>query len=161
MMEFWTSVVAGVVSGLVAGLVLWMILPRGVVLTRKPKPPGSDGQPQYNMWEVRNESSLPIRITGVTYCGVDTFNPQTKEIEIRELSPDAQPQDCAVSLTFDDETAELTRDDSMNPWSEQLVPPGDTLTAYVNLNRKMTIKYRRQGLAGMFERRQIQIHGGV
>ena len=41
------------------------------------------------------------------------------------------------------------------------IQPGDTLTAYVDLNRDMRIEYQRAGFFGRFERRTVEIHGGV
>ncbi len=154
----------GAVVSVLTGVALWAVLPRGVVLTREQLTQGYDGKPLYNTWRIRNDSALPVRFTGVTYTGVNTFNPATDQIEVLDLPswvPAEQEADLGISLSLDDEVAELTRDADELRWDEVVVPPGDTLTAYVNLNRTLSIQYRRAGRLGLFERRTLRIDGGV
>ena len=151
------------VSSLVSvltGLALWAVLPRGVVLTRTPLTSDHKGDPLFNRWTVRNESALPIRLTKVSHSGVHTYEDATGRIQEQDLPPFIET-DIGISLNFDDEVLVLTRDDGSRSWSEQVIPPGDTLTAYVDLNRTLRIRYRRAGLLGVFERREITIDGGV
>jgi hypothetical protein len=155
---------ANTAVSLLVGLLLWAFLPRGVVLTRELSRLAPDGSPQFQTWAIRNDSSLPVRITRVVYEGVNTFNGETGVIESRELVADDsidQEERLGVGLRFDDSSDEMARQVHGGLWSGQVVRPGDTLTAYVNLNRSMTIRYRREGSLGFLERRVLTIQGGI
>lgn len=137
--------------------------PRGVVLTRQLQFCGPDGEQQFQTW-IRNASALPVVLTRVSYSGVTTYNDETGEIEDHDLPswvPHEEEADLGISLRFDDEPLELGRDADEKPWRGLKVPPGDTLTAYVNLNRTLVLEYRRSGVFGVFERRTLRIDGGV
>lgn len=142
------------------GLAIWAVLPRGVVLTRTPLTQDHNGELIYGRWTVRNDSPLPIRLTKVTHAGVHTYDDANGRVRELDLPPTLEDE-VGVSLAFDDEVLELTRSDDDKPWDKQVIPPGDTLTAYVNLNRTLRIRYRRSGFLGVFERRAITIDGGV
>lgn len=157
------EVAINAVVSLLVGFALWALLPRGVVLTRS-FAANHQGVTQPQTWTIRNESALPVKITKVTHTGVHTYNDTTGEIETRVLPPwvpHEEEGDLGIRLQFDDEVLELNRDSDDSPWAGQLVPPGDTLTAFVNLNRTLTIRYRRAGLFGLTERRTLSIDGGV
>lgn len=64
-----------------------------------------------------------------------------------------------VQLTFDDEVLEIGRTDLELPWRGIVIPPGEVLTARVSNNVTLTVRYRRGGLGGVFERRTQVIHG--
>lgn len=155
---------ANTAVSLLVGVLLWAFLPRGVVLTRELSRTAPDGSPQFQTWVVRNDSSLPVRITRVSYEGVDTFNRETGIVETRELVTDDsidQVERLGIDLRFDDASDEMARQVHGGRWSGKVVRPGDTLTAYVNLNRSLTMRYRREGKLGFLERRELTIHGGI
>ena len=146
----------------ILSVALWGLLPRGVVLTRSPAGTDVQGNPQYNTWLVRNESPLPIRLGRVHYTGINTFDQASGEIRKVELPSYIDDEgELGIGLRFDDEVLELTRDANDKSWSQQIVPPGDVLVAYVNLNRSLVIPYRRAGIFGVFERRTVRVEGGV
>lgn len=64
-----------------------------------------------------------------------------------------------TQLTFDDETLEIRRTDRQEDWAGLEVPPGERLTARVGINNALTIRYRRSGFWGRFERRSLVIFG--
>lgn len=149
---------------ILTGLALWAFLPRGVVLTRTPAEPWPDGSPRYNTWIVRNESAVPVRLLRVYYSGISTFDSETgviNEVDLPSWVPQDEELNMGISLSFDDEVLELSRDAEESPWKNQRVPPGDALIAMVNLNRTLVIQYRRDGWSGVFERRAVRIDGGV
>jgi hypothetical protein len=152
--------IAGGVISLLVGLGLWAVLPRGVVLTREPKkyPPGVDPS-RVGEWTIRNASALPVRLTKVVRSGIDTFDTDTGKIREVPLET-CTGSGSDVTLSFDDETLYYWQE-AADDWNGLVVPPGDTLTAYVNLNRTLTIHYRRNGMFGVFERRSVSLDGGV
>lgn len=154
------EVLAGGAISLLVGLGLWAVLPRGVVLTREYKtyPPGVEPN-RYGEWTIRNASALPIRLTKVVRTGIDTFDPETGEIHEVPLETWTE-NEADVTLTFDEETL-YYKQDVAEGWKGLIIPPGDTLTAYVNLNRTLTIHYRRDGVFGVFERRAVSLDGGT
>ena len=159
------DVLLGGLISLAIGLGLWAFLPRGVVLTRELCVRTPAGEPQYQTWQIRNASPLPVRIARVTYSGVNAYNPISEKIEERDLPgwvPHEEEASLGIRLHFDDEVLEMTRDDGhKDTWRGHVVPPGDTLTAFVNLNRTLSIRYRRGGLLGFAERRTLRSNGGV
>lgn len=149
------NIVVSLAASTVVGFGLWAVLPRGVVLTR-----AYADEPEH--WVIRNESALPVEITKVTHRGVHTHNEVTAEIEVYELPSVHQPQPPGISLDYEDEVASITLAESGDgTWPGQVVPPGDTLNAHVSLNRDLRIEYRRAGRLGIFEKRAVEIHGGV
>jgi hypothetical protein len=77
------EVVIGAALSALAALGLWAVLPRGVVLTRSGR--GHEGI--QNVWELRNNSALPVRITSVKVMGAITYNEETDKIDEIELPP--------------------------------------------------------------------------
>jgi hypothetical protein len=142
------------------GIGLWALLPRGVVLTRRVRTRDWAGNPLSDTWELRNDSALPVHIMSVTTQGIHTFDPESGKIHTVELQ--AEPaKDFGVSLHFDDEQLEIARSDRARDWGGLTVPPGDTLHATVRNNRSLRINYRRAGILGVLERREVRIHGGA
>jgi hypothetical protein len=140
-----------VLLSIVTGLVLWILLRRGVVLTRATKHTDWQGRPRFDTWEIKNDSALPVRLTSVWVKSPGYEG---------ELSWEGGGGD-GISLSFDDEVLKIAREDRERPWREVIVPPGDTLTAVVGGNRSLFIVYRRAGWTGLLERRMIVVHGGV
>ena len=66
---------------------------------------------------------------------------------------------CAFDLTINDPTLDTYRTDRQRPWRGFIVPPGEDMTAIVAGHVSMTIRYRRAGPLGIFERREITMHG--
>jgi hypothetical protein len=150
------EVVIGAALSVLTGFGLWAVLPRGVVLTRSDR--GYEGI--QNVWELRNNSALPVQITSVTVMGAITYNEETGKIDEIELPPEYLPGDKyfgIFSLAFLDPVTEIVRADQLRPWRGQVVLPGDALRALVVPNARMLIKYRRAGPFGIFERREIAI----
>ena len=151
-MEVVIDVAVSILTGFLTGFALWAVLPRGVVLTRR----GYEGS--QNVWELRNDSALPVQITSATVMGAITYNEETGKIEEIELPPEYLPGDKyfgLFSLAFVDPVTEIRRADELCPWLGQVVPPGDGLRALVVPQGGMLIKYRRDGRLGIFERREI------
>jgi len=165
------DVLANAAISILVGVGLWALLPRGVVLTRGPLPQAPGGEPPYQRWQIRNDSPLPVVLTKVTHAGVHTYNDRTGTIDERDLPPDEDERAPGISLVYDDEVQEISRQEPRPKrfrrkprepsWRGQRVLPGDTLTAYVDLNRTLTLYYRRAGMFGVLERRRISIDGGV
>lgn len=153
--------VVGAVMSVLTGVGLWAVLPRGVVLTRAVRAQGHDGRPRFDTWEIRNNSPLPVTITSVRYRGANTYDDKSGRIPEVDLPVFEGEGDLGISLTFDDEVAEIRRFDMRQSWRGMTVPPGDTLEARVLNNRDLVIGYRRSGLFGVFERRRVEIHGTV
>jgi hypothetical protein len=154
-------VVSSVVS-IVTGVALWALLPRGVVLTRAVRTQSMIGQALYDTWEIKNDSPVPVTILSVTVAGPHTVDLKTstvRDLELPVFEGDAHATDHGVSLTFDDDSSEISRVDASKPWRGLEIPPGDTLQAHVLNNRTLTIKYRRSGRTGLLERRSIVVHG--
>lgn len=153
----WLELGLGAAVSILVGATLWAVLPRGVVLTRAARTQSWNGDPVFDTWEVRNASALPIRVTAVDILGVGAWT-EDEYLQEAPLPVDGQN---GVTLRFDDETLEIARWDWQRPWSEVLIPPGDTLAAHVPNNSALRIRYRRDGQLGRFERREIVIHGYV
>lgn len=138
-----------VLVSIATGVLLWAFLPRGVVLTRAVKTENRTGEPLDDTWELKNDSPLSLTLTSVRLAmpGYE-----------RDLPWDGEH---GVRLCFDDETAEIAREDFQRPWNEVVVEPGDTLEAAMQSNTSLLIEYRRAGWLGVFERRRVVIHGHV
>jgi hypothetical protein len=152
------EVLIGVAGSILAGAGLWAFLPRGVVLTRSAR--GHDGI--QDVWELKNDSALPVRIRSVTIEGAITYNEETNQVEEIELAPEYLPGDkyCGFfSLAFVDPQTEIVRTADPPPWRGQVVVPGDALEARVVPQSRMRVEYRRDGWSGVFERREITIDG--
>lgn len=150
-----------VVIGLLSGLTLWALLPRGVVLTRAYRLKDLAGEPLYDTWEVRNDSALPVLLTSVAFQGPETMDQRTHEIRWDELPVHPHLSKVhGIDIRLDDEQLEYKAEDA-EKWRGFTLPPGDTMQVQVMNLRTLRIKYRRAGWLGVFERREIRIHGGA
>jgi hypothetical protein len=156
----WVAIGINALVAVGVGLLLWTFLPRGVVLTRTPRTKDFRGESLYDTWEVRNSGPLPIRIRSVRFSDVMTVDLDAHEVRQVELPAEGLPSH-DISLTFDEEMNEISREEWQTPWSQVVVEPGDSLLAHVPNNASLYIDYRRAGLSGILERRNITIHGGV
>ncbi len=146
----WVGVGLGTLGSLLVAVGLWVVLPRGVVLTKShPVANVVTGEVLLDTWSIKNVSALPAVIEVVTYMHMGMPEPR--------LLPNDGIATC--SLTFDDEVLEIGREERQGPWRGAIVPPGESLTAHVGANHMLTLKYRRAGRGGRFERRNLTIHG--
>jgi len=165
----WADVAVEVVLALVTGIALWLLLPRGVVLTKQhPITDPFTGQILPDTWRITNASSLPIRIMSITESGLHTFGhelPTRRRDRLwgwlhRRPKQRHPPVGFGASIAFDDSVQETRRTDCEHPvWTNEVVPPGETLTAEVRVNAAMHIAYRRDGWSGVFERRKLTVFG--
>jgi len=144
----------------VVAVALWTVLPRGVVLTRSFPATNAGGEILLDTWTIRNDSSLPVRITSMAIRGLTTVNQKTQEIEWRELDGGSQGSRVA-EVWLEDEVSEIRRLDRATHWNKILIPPGDIFRARVLNNTDLRIRYRRAGWLGVFERRTLTISGGA
>lgn len=163
------EVAIGGVLSVLTGIGLWMLLPRGVVLTKQhPVTHPYTGEILPDTWRITNSSALPILVTKITESGVQTFGHELKIrwrdritgwVRRRPPSRDL-PVGFGGSLTFDDHVLETRRSDRDVPtWTRQIVPPGESLTAHLMNNASVRIVYRRAGWSGWFERRELMLFG--
>ena len=134
------DLIAGGGVSILCSLLLWLFLPRGVVLTSEATGP---------LWRVKNESALPVRILRASIKGVETYNDATGKFDDVDVS---------------DEEGRLMLGDGFGDPPETrgyILQPGETLSAYVDLNQALTIHYRRAGYSGLLERRKLSISGGL
>ena len=130
------DLIAGGGISILCSLLLWLFLPRGVVLTSE------EMRPQ---WRVKNESALPVRILRASINGVATFNETTGKFDDVDVS---------------DEEGRLMLGDGFGDPPETrgyILQPGETLSAYVDLNQVLAIHYRRAGCSGLLERRKLAL----
>ena len=145
------DILINAVVSVVVGIGLWLLLPRGVVLVYEDR--------HYGEWTIRNDSPLPVQLCEVTVRGVNVIDEATGQLTSVSLLPGEN--DYGAYMALDDEVAEIGRDEQQRPWREIVLVPGETITASVNLNTSLSIKYRRAGWSGVLERRMLTIHGGV
>jgi hypothetical protein len=158
----WTELSLGFFISTVQALALWAFLPRGVVLTRVMRLQDLAGRPSHNTWAVQNNSSLAVQILSAKVVGVGTYDDDQGKFLKVDLDGVDGTGTQGVEMSFDDEVLEISRVDRDAPaWAGQLVPPGDTLQVKVPNNTSLTIRYRRAGPLGIFERRAVTIDGGV
>jgi len=145
----WTTLGVGSLMSAVVGLMFWLFLPRGVVLTRTPLSDIRDDTygPVLDRWMLKNEASVPARITSVT---------------LTTMSGSTTPRpDEEGPLYLDDEIDEITRVEKNTQWSQVTLAPSDALIAHVPNNQHLEIRYRRKGWSGVLERRQVTVRGVV
>lgn len=149
--------VIDVVIALATGALLWALLPRGVVLTRRPidYPNEVDEMNLLRRGDVRvtNSSAIPIQILSVMFRSAE--HPVKVSLDLMG------PRDYGPCLDLEDEIDSITKSEQGLPWNQVVVPPGDSLIARVPGNSDLRITYRRAGLWGLAERRAISIHGSV
>lgn len=75
----WASVGWGTVGSALVGVVLWLVLPRGAVLTKTRiyRNPWDD-EPLYDTWEIKNDSAVSIVLTSVEHSGPHSFRRWSK-----------------------------------------------------------------------------------
>ena len=154
-------VVADEMPAVLFAILLWLVLPRGAVLVRRPRWHYPDGTPLYDTWEVRNDSAVAVRIRSAAYMGSGTYDDARGRMNWHELPTNAQDSGLLVDLSLDDEVPEMRRLDAEQPWRKVVILPGDAMVAHVPNNHDLRIRYRRAGLWGFLERREIRVHGGV
>lgn len=156
-----TNFIIGVAASAVVGLALWLLLPRGVVLTRNRMTQDWAGRPIYDTWALRNDSALPIRVRRVLVTSASLPDGPSGQFAPRPLTADLQKR-TGASVQLDDEIAEITREEAQGGrWEGVRVEPGDSLIAHVPNNTGLTVHYRRAGVAGVLERRTVRVQGGV
>lgn len=152
-MEF----VIDVVVALATGALLWALLPRGVVLTRRPIdfPNGVDEMYLLRRGDVRvtNDSAMPVQILSVMFRSAQ--HPDRRSLDL------VGAEDFGPWLDLEDEIDSITKSEQGLRWDQVVVPPGDSLIARVPGNSDLRITYRRAGFWGFAERRVISIHGSV
>jgi hypothetical protein len=148
----------GAFASALTGIVLWAVLPRGAALARRLRTTDWDGQPLHDTWTITNDSPVPVQFTSVAWQGVETL--EGDKLLWRELPPETS-EIHGLDLTPEEEQLYYKVTDSLGRWRGFVLPPGDTLRATVMNNHDLRIKYRRAGWTGVFERREIKVHGGV
>lgn len=158
----WTELSLGLLISTVQALALWAFLPRGVVLTRSQRLQDFAGRPLHDTWAVQNNSPLAVQILSAKVVGVGSYDADQDKCLAVDLDGVDGAGTHGVEMSFDDEVLEISRVDREKPaWAGQRVPPGDTLQVSVPNNTSLTIRYRRAGALGIFERRAVTIDGGV
>jgi hypothetical protein len=75
----WVSVGWGTVGSALVGIVLWLVLPRGAVLTKTRVYRNQwDDEPLYDMWEIKNDSAVSIVLTSVEHLGPHSYRRWSK-----------------------------------------------------------------------------------
>lgn len=141
------------------GIALWALLPRGVVLTRRRRLRNHREEPMLGTWELRNNSSIPIRIESVLVAGPAAPGRGSGRQPGNKLILGQEPE--GVSLAFDDGGLDTLLHATRSTWKGVTIPPGDTLQAAVGAMWCLQVKYRRKGWCGLLERRQIVVNGGI
>lgn len=148
----------GALASAITGLALWAVLPRGAALTRALRTADWDGQPLHDTWIITNDSPVAVQLIAVDWQGVETF---VGDKLLWRALPAETSEIHGVDLSPEEEQLYYRLTESLGRWRGFVLPPGDTLRATVNNNHDLRIKYRRAGWTGMFERREIKVHGGV
>ncbi|KUG54807.1 MULTISPECIES: hypothetical protein [Kocuria] len=147
--------VTGLVASAIVSIGLWLLLPRGVVITRNKPARDVRGEPIPDSWVLRNQSPLTVQILDVRYTGISTYanmRPAWKSLTPSELA--SEP--FGVSLDSDVGGGAMSNDSS---WSTVQLAPGDGLVLQMPLNHELEMRYRRAGWTGVFERRVVTIQG--
>lgn len=152
----WLTVASSGVVSLLVGVALWLLLPRGVVLTRAIRLHDRAGGPLYDTWEVKNDSPVSVKILSVRVLTPSCWDDRTQSFKWVELPYEGMTE---ANLALDDGVEEIGRQDWQRPWSRVMVSAGDTMTAHVLNNTTMEIRYRRAGPWGVLERRRLAISG--
>lgn len=152
------AVLQDIIVGGLTGFVLWTVLPRGVVLTRAYRARDLADEPLYDTWELKNDSAIPVQLVSVAMQSPETMDKQGV-IHWREL-PTLLEDVHGIDVRMDDEQLGYKSQDG-DKWRGFIVPPGDTMQVQVTNLKTLRIRYRRAGWLGIFERREIRIHGGA
>jgi len=146
----------GLLASTIVSIALWLLLPRGVVITRR-KPAIDDfGEPIPDSWVLRNESPLAVKILRVRYAGFSTIVDES--LRWKRLSPD-QLTDDPFDAVLDSDVGGGEVLSAHETWRGFQITPGDGLVLRMPNNHTLEVRYRRAGWAGVLERRTIRIHG--
>ena len=143
----------GFAASAIVGWILWVILPRGVVLTRKFPARSVSGEAIPDTWVLRNESSIPARLSkveaiGAAFEGTDWVDLSPREAMERGFFP---------ALDSDISGGEVLS--RIVLWGEVHIVPGDGLQVRVPGNSNFRITYRRDTPLGFFEKRKVTVFG--
>ncbi|MFI8776559.1 hypothetical protein ACIGH6_05645 [Brachybacterium paraconglomeratum] len=143
----------GFAASALVGLMLWFVLPRGIVLSRKFPAVGLGGAPINDTWVLRNESSIPIRISKVEAIGSMIDGVEWKELSLKT----ARSLGFEPGLDSDISGGEALS--SVTEWKGVRVLPGDGLHATMPGNSHFRFTYQRDSLLGFIETRQVTVYG--
>ncbi|MGG5259082.1 hypothetical protein [Phycicoccus avicenniae] len=151
----------GVAASTVVGIVLWLLLPRGVVLTRLKRASDWCGQPISDTWVLRNDSAVAGRLLRVQVTNSSMYD-DTRGRFVPQILQDDVAASTGVRMFLDDQIGELTREETFaGRWTGVVVEPGDTIQVTVPNNTDVRVDYRRDGWTGVLERRHVRVRGGV
>lgn len=151
----------GVAASTVVGIALWLLLPRGVVLTRQMRDSDRRGQPLYDTWLLRNDSPVVGRLLRVQVTNSSMYDDTRGRFVSQTLTDDVAAS-TGVRMFLDDQIGELTREETLaGRWTGVVVEPGDTIEVTVPNNTDVRVDYRRDGWAGVLERRHVRVRGGA
>lgn len=151
----------GVVASTLVGIALWLLLPRGVVFTRQMRNTDWRGQPLFDTWLLRNDSAVAARLLRVQVTNSSMYD-DTRGRFVPQIFRDDPAASTGVKMSLDDQVEEQTRQEALvGRWTGVVVEPGDTIQVTVPNNTDVRVDYRREGWAGVLERRHVRIRGGV
>ncbi|ATG51108.1 hypothetical protein CFK38_05845 [Brachybacterium vulturis] len=146
----------GLLASTIVSIALWLLLPRGVVITRS-KPAKDDfGEPIPDSWVLRNQSPLPVKILRVRYMGFSTIVNETPMWN--PLTP-SELNDEPFYAVLDSDVGGGEVISANESWRGFQITPGDGLVLRMPNNHTLEVRYRRAGWAGILERRALRIHG--
>ena len=152
-MEMLENFLVGFVASAVVGWLLWIVLPRGIVLSRKFPAHNFAGSPIPDTWILRNESSLPVRIAKVEAIGA-AFDGS----DWNDLSP-LEAMKLGFFPTLDSDISGGEALAGIERWKEVRVMPGDGLQVKMPGNTVFRITYRRDSIVSFVETRQVTVFG--
>ena len=151
----------GVAASTLVGIALWLLLPRGVVLTRQMRTTDGREEPLRDTWVLRNDSAVAARLLRVQVTNFTMYDHARKRFVPQILTDDLGAR-TGVKMALDDQVGEISRGETLaGRWAGVVVEPGDTIQVTVPNNTDVRVDYRRGGLAGVLERRHVLIRGGV
>ena len=74
------------------------------------------------------------------------------------LTAIGDPANVMQHVHFVDHSLAMKMESSDN-WDGVVVPPGESIEAHVGLDHTLQVSYRREGLTGLLERRNIEVYG--
>lgn len=150
--SFWLGVGLGTAGSLLVGVVLWLLLPRGVVLTKRWAVEYGTGTPIPVTFTITNDSAVEVQIISVDGPGFTsgtTWEPYPNPLDLDDAS--------TMLLTLDDFGLDIQREEKSPSWKGVRIPPGETMSARVDGIMAMRVRYRRSGPFGVLERRSLEI----
>ena len=155
------DLLVGVAASTLVGIALWLLLPRGVVLTRQMRTTDWRGEPLYDTWVLRNDSAVAARLLRVQVTS-STMYDDARGRFVPQILTDDLAASTGVLMALDDQVGEITRQEALaGRWTGVVVEPGETLQVTVPNNTDVRVDYRRADWAGVLERRHVRIRGGV